>query len=120
MSLYQIFLHSHSLFWLLAVILFLLVVFFHRSAKAKPAKISHMILRLFYILLLITGIGMLLMNLNWATAVKGVLAIWLIYTMEMIGTRMGKGTLTGTFKISFWVQFIIALIVVLYFGFIVT
>ncbi|WP_147803531.1 DUF1516 family protein [Alkalicoccus halolimnae] len=120
MGIYQIFLHSHSLFWLLGVILFVLIAVFYRQGKAKPAKIMHMILRLFYILLLVTGIGMVIMNFYWATAVKGLLAFWLIYTMELIATRSGKGTLTGSTKKSFWIQFVIALVLVLVFGFGVT
>ncbi|SDN59970.1 DUF1516 family protein [Alkalicoccus daliensis] len=117
---YSVFLHSHSLFWLVAVILFVLITTFYRSGKAKPAKIMHMVLRLFYILLLITGVSMVIMNFYWATAVKGALAIWLIYTMELIATRMGKGTLTGAAKTNFWIQFALALLAVLVFGFVLT
>ncbi|NJP36781.1 YisL family protein [Bacillus luteus] len=117
---YDVFLHSHSLFWLVGVILFALITIFYNKGKAKPAKIMHMVLRLMYILLLITGVTMVIMNFYWATAVKGILAFWLIYTMEMIATRTGKGTLTGGFKTNMWIQFAIALVVVLVFGFVVT
>ncbi|CAM3825250.1 YisL family protein [Alkalicoccus chagannorensis] len=117
---YDMFLHSHSLFWLVSVVLFVLIAVFYRSGRAKPAKIMHMVLRVFYILLLITGIAMIIMNPYWATVVKGMLAFWLIFVMELIATRSGKGTLQGTQKTVFWIQFIVALVVVLIFGFVVT
>lgn len=80
----------------------------------------HMVLRLFYILLLITGIGMILMNFHLIALVKGLLAFWLIFTMELIATRTGKGTLAGSQKTIFWIQFVVAIIVVLYFGYFLT
>ncbi|TVP83248.1 MAG: DUF1516 family protein [Alkalicoccus sp.] len=120
MGIYDIFLHSHSLFFALALISFILVVVFHNKGKAKPAKILHMVLRLLYILLIVTGVAMIIMNPYWATVVKGLLAFWLIFTMEMIGTRTGKGTLTGSMKMSMWIQFALALVLVIVFGYGVT
>ncbi|UTR11218.1 DUF1516 family protein [Evansella sp. LMS18] len=109
--------HAHNLVWLLMLIVFFLTLFFVKSGKAKPAKITQMTLRLFYILVIVTG-GTLLVTYQfyWVAVIKGLLAIWLIYSMEMISTRSAKGTLAGTAKIAYWAQFGIALVIVLFLG----
>ncbi|SES04341.1 YisL family protein [Salisediminibacterium halotolerans] len=114
---YSLFLHSHSLFWLIAVVLFGLIAVFISNGKPKPAKIMQMSLRLMYVLLLVTGGIMLLMNFWWANAVKAILAVWLIFVMEMTSTKMSKGLLTAKQKPIWWGQFVIALAAVLYFGY---
>ncbi|QKS71825.1 YisL family protein [Paenalkalicoccus suaedae] len=116
---YAIFLHSHSLFWLLAVISFFVAMTLYNRGKQKPGKIVHMILRLLYLLLLGTGITMIIMNTWWGSIVKGILAFWLIFTMELLASRTAKGTLTPKTKQLFWIQFIIAVVVVIYFGYFV-
>ncbi|PRO64876.1 YisL family protein [Alkalicoccus urumqiensis] len=120
MGTYDIMVHSHSLFWLIAFITFTLSVVFSGKGKAKPAKIMHMILRLCYILLLITGISMIVMNFYWATFVKGLLAFWLIFMMELIAVRSSKGILEGRQKTTFWIGFAAAVTLVFIFGYGVT
>ncbi|MBB5174374.1 YisL family protein [Texcoconibacillus texcoconensis] len=117
---YAAILHSHALFWLLAVILFVVTVILIKKQKEKPAKIVQMTLRLMYVLTLATGGWLLLQYTTSNTILKGILAVWLIYVMEMITTRSKNGTLTGNLKSFYWIQFAIALIVVLYFGYVVT
>ena len=118
---YSTFLHSHALFWLVMLILFFLTIVFIKTGKAKAGKIMQMSLRLFYVFVLITGVALVIINgFHWTSIVKSILAIWLIYVMEFISTRSGKGTLVGTAKVAYWAQFIIALVLVLYFGYVVT
>ncbi|MBU9721887.1 MULTISPECIES: YisL family protein [Bacillaceae] len=115
---YNTFLHSHGLFWFLTILLFVLAVIFIGKGNAKIGKIMQMTLRLFYLLVGGTGIFMIIIKqFYWETLVKGLLAFWLIFTMELITNRMAKGTLDGKSKMVFWVQFGIALILTLYFGF---
>ncbi|MDQ0256526.1 putative membrane protein SirB2 [Evansella vedderi] len=120
-------LHTHALLWLLAIVLFFLIVIFLNKGKGKIAKILQMVLRLFYVLLLVTGVILIYINdfelrtgFHWESYVKGALAFWLIYVMEMISTRMSKGTLDNRGKLTYWVQFVVAFILVLFFGYVMT
>ncbi|UCZ52077.1 YisL family protein [Bacillus shivajii] len=116
---YFAFLHTHTLFWFITLILFALTVTFLRVGKAKLSKIMQMTLRLFYVLVLITGIVLIFIHMSLLAVIKGILAFWLIYVMEMITNRMAKGTLEGNSKWLFWIQFVVAVFVVLYFGYFV-
>ncbi|PYZ93606.1 hypothetical protein CR194_10615 [Salipaludibacillus keqinensis] len=116
---YETFIHSHALFWFITMVLFGLTVVFLKTGKRKPAKIIQMTLRVFYILLFVTGGGLIIMNLWWGTVVKGLLAFWLIYVMELISNRMSKNELTVRTSILFWIQFIVSFLAVLYFGYFV-
>ncbi|MDY0407859.1 DUF1516 family protein [Paracerasibacillus soli] len=92
--------HFHITAWVLAVILLIVVVVLHKQGKAKGAKITHMILRLAYLLILISG-GILLYkyftiegmkaSLRGEVVVKAIAGIWVIYAMEMIGVKTAKG-----------------------------
>ncbi|ADU31268.1 YisL family protein [Evansella cellulosilytica] len=114
-------LHSHALFWFVGIVVFFLTVIFINNGKAKASKILQMVLRLMYVLLLVTGIWLIVLNgFYWSAVVKGLLAIWLIFVMEFISNRMAKGSLSGKGKAIFWIQFIVAFVLVLYFGYVVT
>src|SRR5690625_2551945 len=103
---YAALLHSHVTSWGVALILFVIALVLLSSGKMKGLKIVHMILRLFFILILITGISLLFyINFPISFIIKGLLAIWLIYTMEMILGKGAKGMLDGRMKVSFGVQF---------------
>ena len=47
--------HSHITAWLLAFVLFFVVIGLNSRGKEKASKIVSMILRSFYILILLTG-----------------------------------------------------------------
>lgn len=120
-------LHAHGFLWILAILLFFLTIVFINSGKAKPAKIMQMTLRLLYVIFFITGVLLIYINdfqfyvgqFHWESYVKGALAFWLIYVMEMITSRMAKGTLNDRAKMIYWIQFALALVLVLYFGYVV-
>ncbi|SER93030.1 YisL family protein [Salipaludibacillus aurantiacus] len=114
---YDVFLHSHDLFWFITLILFALVLVFLKSGLIKPAKVLQMILRFLYILVFGTGLVLIAMNLWWGSIVKGVLAFWLIYVMEMISTRMSKKELTPWTSFILWIQFFVSFVAVIYFGY---
>lgn len=116
---YFAFLHSHTLFWFITLVLFVLTVSFIRGGKGKVSKVLQMTLRLFYVLVLITGGALVLIHMSLLAVIKGALAFWLIFVMEMITNRMAKGTLTGNSKRIFWIQFVVAVVLVLYFGYFV-
>ncbi|RLL45044.1 DUF1516 family protein [Oceanobacillus piezotolerans] len=112
--------HMHITSWVLGFILFIIAYMLIKQGKQKQAKIVHMILRLDYLFILYTG-GTLTANYivnaqmpMLAEAITKALAgIWLIAAMEIILVKINKGKSAK----SGWIQFIIALILVLILGF---
>jgi len=113
---YPAFLHSHVSSWAITIVLFFISYLLLKKGNEKGQKITHMILRLFFVLTVITGAG-LIYSLGFYTnaLIKGALALWLIFLMEFILVRTKKGTIKG----HFWIQFVIALVLVFYFGYFV-
>lgn len=110
--------HTHVGGWSLAIVLLLLAVIFMKSGKSKVAKILQMILRLMYVIIIISG-GYLYSlyfqgggNLGEVT-VKALAGLWVIFSMEMILVKMGKDKPT----LSYWVQLIVALAIAFVLGF---
>jgi len=105
-------LHTHSAAWLIMVILFILSIAF------KKQKVTPMILRLFYLIILGTGIGMLI-NLSFPLTyvLKGILAVVLIGLMEMILGRTKRGEGSKMPVPAFWVIWVVLLIVIVLTGF---
>ncbi|AZB42291.1 DUF1516 family protein [Bacillus sp. FJAT-42376] len=106
--------HMHITSWLLGLILFFAAYFLHTSGNAKASKIVHMILRVFYILIIVSGVVVMLgvSNLNAEYIIKGLGGLWLVASMEMILVRLKKGKPVR----AFWIQFFIALVIVLLLG----
>jgi len=106
--------HAHITTWVVALILFAVTVSLQRQNSPK-AKMVQMVLRLFYLLIIGTGVLLLLSiaSIPVLYIVKAIVGIWVIGTMEMIVVRTKKGKSTN----MFWVQFVIALLLVLYLGF---
>ena len=107
--------HAHITSWAIALILFFIAVYMQKGRKTKPLRIVQMVLRLFYLLILGTGLAMLfsIYTISIGYILKAVLGLWVIAMMEMILIRGGKEKATK----SFWVQFLIAFLIVLYLGF---
>ncbi|WP_416151208.1 YisL family protein [Salipaludibacillus sp. HK11] len=108
--------HPHIFTWVVAVILFIVAVVLFKNGMAKQMKIVHMVLRLFYILIIITG-GILFFEFasidHMMYGLKTVLGIVLIGFSEMVLVRMTKGKSTKGVLIGLVVSFI----VILYLGF---
>ena len=112
--------HLHITSWVLALVLFGLAYMFYRQDKEKAGKITQMILRLDYLLILYSG-GSLLgfyfegdnSFLLVGAIVKALLGLWAIAAMEMILIKLNKGK-----PVSGWlVQLAVAFVLVLGFGF---
>lgn len=104
----NIFYQSHAGSWLLLVILFILSFIFQNQ------KVTVMLQRLFYLIMLISGIGMLsLLGFPLMYIVKGILAIVLIGIMEIITARRRRKEPTA----PLWIVFVIALIVIVLMGY---
>lgn len=107
--------HAHITAWVLALILFFVALSLHKSGKEKGAKIVQMILRVLYILILVTGLMLLfgITNITLLYALKSLVGLWVIAILEMILIRAKKQENAR----GLWIQFIIALVLVLYLGF---
>jgi hypothetical protein len=115
---YVALLHAHVSSWSLGLLLFIAAVLLLWAGKAKGLKITHMILRLFYILILVTGVGLLFtVQFPLTHILKGIFAFWLIYVMEMILVRGAKGKLTPSMKKSFTFQWIVAVVLIFLLGY---
>lgn len=106
--------HAHITTWLLALILFFIAIGLHKAGKSRGLKVVQMILRLFYLLIIATGVGMLfglgtITSMYWIKAILGVLVIGFF---EMVLTFTIKGKPTG----AVWALFAVAFIVVVYLG----
>ncbi|GAE37335.1 DUF1516 family protein [Halalkalibacter akibai] len=107
---------AHKDSWYVLLILFFVAYFLLKANKHKAAKILHMIVRLFYVIMIFSGvIRLTVWNFEITYVVKGILAIVLIYAMEMILVRTKKGTI-GTKAPMYWGLFVISLVVVLLLG----
>jgi|APAga8741243855_1050100.scaffolds.fasta_scaffold12157_2 hypothetical protein len=106
--------HGHITAWLLALILFIVALFLHKGGKEKGAKIVHMILRVLYLLIIATGVGLLfsVFKIDVWYVLKAVVGLWVIGLFEMILSRVANKRRTSVF----WIQFVIAWVLVLYLG----
>lgn len=105
---YNIFYQSHAGSWAILVIFFVLSYFFQKQ------KWLPMILRLFYVIMLVSGISMLvLMKFPLVYIVKGILAIGLIGVMEMLLVKKRKEEP----HTLLWVLYSVFLLAVLILGF---
>jgi hypothetical protein len=106
--------HGHITAWLLALILFVVALFLHKGGKEKGAKIVKMILRVLYLIIIATGVGLLfsVYKIDVWYILKAVVGLWVIGLFEMILSRVANNRRTSVF----WIQFVIAWLLVLYLG----
>lgn len=75
-----------------------------------------MILRLFLVITLLTGIGLVVSFHFWGPAlIKGALGIILLFLLETIVTKTRDHDRTGIW----WVAFVIDIVLVFYYGYVV-
>ncbi|TKD71952.1 DUF1516 family protein [Pseudalkalibacillus hwajinpoensis] len=107
-------LHAHYTAWGLTLILFMSSYFLMRAGKGKGQTITHMVLRIFYILTVASGMFLVVGYNFWGPSlVKAVVALWLIFSMEMILVRGVKGKTIW----AFWLQFLFAFMLVFFYGY---
>ncbi|WP_409274359.1 YisL family protein [Neobacillus sp. SCS-31] len=107
--------HAHITSWVLGAILFFVALSMYKSGNQKGAKITHMILRVFYLLILATGFMMLfsLSKISLLYVLKAAVGLWIIAIMEFLLMKTGKREPRKVL----WIQLIIAFILVLLLGF---
>lgn len=107
--------HFHIFTWVVGIILFLVAAVMASGTKGR--KITHMIARLFYLLILFSGILLFMKSFDFGQGmlygIKFIFGFGVIAFMEMVLVRGDKGKKTSTFAILFFVF----LIITMYLGF---
>ncbi|WML45788.1 YisL family protein [Neobacillus sp. PS3-40] len=104
--------HTHITTIVLTIILFLIAVTMQK--KGKNIKVLQMVLRVMYLLIIVTG-GMLFLSvytISFLYILKALLGLVMIGLFEMI-VSVGK---KGKSNLGLWVLFGVALIALLYLG----
>jgi len=107
--------HAHITSWAVAIILFVIAAtILNKAGKEKSQKIVKMILRLFYLFILATGLLLLFggVESDGEYIGKAILGVLTIGFMEMILARSSKRKSTGLF----WGLFIVVLILTIGLG----
>jgi|SRR5690625_1930570 len=110
--------HLHVTAWALGVILLIVSYVLYKKGN-KAGKILHMVLRLDYLLILYTGGDLFAEYAKEGfpflgeLIVKGIAGLWVIVAMEMILVKTSKSKPVK----SYWIQFVIALLIAVVLGF---
>lgn len=110
--------HLHVGAWIVSIVLLLVVVFLYKQNNERVAKILSMILRLVYIVILITGIQLLWNYFSGSdqlviALVKSFAGLWLIGAMEIVIAKTSRNERAQ----SGWIQVVIAFALTLVLGF---
>ncbi|MFC9541730.1 YisL family protein [Lysinibacillus sp. NPDC056959] len=104
--------HLHITTWVVAIVIFLIA-----ALMGKQSKGLHMTLRLFYILIIITGGALFIKGMDYGMGMlygfKFIGGILVIGMMEMVLVRQKKNKPTG----MFWILFAVFLLITLFLGF---
>ena len=105
----------HVFTWVVGLILFLVAAVMPIESKGR--KITHMIARLFYVLILFSGILLFMKSMDFDQAalygVKFLLGFFTIGMMEMVLVRSQKGKKVSTL----WILFFVFLFATMFLGF---
>ncbi|REB11190.1 DUF1516 family protein [Sporosarcina sp. BI001-red] len=106
--------HLHIFSWVVGIILFVIAT--GQPLDSKGRKVLKMVLRVFYILIIVTGVALFIKLMSGDAALYGVKFIFGILTigmMEMVLARQAKNKPTQLF----WILFIISVLVTVGLGF---
>lgn len=106
--------HLHITTWVIALVVFLVAALMHPESKGR--KILHMVLRLFYILIIITGLTLFVAHSSFDPMEYGLKFLFGILTigmMEMVLVRSKKQKPVTLF----WVLFAVFLFATMFYGF---
>jgi len=106
-ELYDILIAAHQGSWALLIIAFLITFTLYRTRKITGGTVVKMILRLFYLVMIISGAGLLALNgFPVYYLIKTIIALVVIGFMEMALEQAKQGK-------KKWTGFIAALVLVL-------
>jgi len=107
--------HLHISTWAIGIILFVVAASLKKGSKGQ--KIVHMVLRLFYVFIILTGVALFMegmdSNQGMLYGFKFLGGILIIGMMEMILTRMKKQKPTT----MFWILLLVFLFITMFLGF---
>lgn len=107
--------HFHLFSWIVGVLLFLVAAVMANGTKGQ--KITHMIARLFYVLILLSGILLFMKGMDYGQGalygIKFLFGFLTVGLMEMVLVRSNKGKNVSTL----WILFFVALFVTMFLGF---
>ncbi len=107
-------LHAHITSWVLALILFIIAISLTKKGNVQGSKTVKMILRVFYLFIIITGFQMLLsINVSAGYVLKAVLGIVVIGFFEMVLSKTAKREAAGLF----WGLLVVSFVIVVYVGY---
>lgn len=97
--------YTHIDTWGITLLVFFISFFLATKDKLKAQKITHMILRLLFVVMFVTGFGLVIFyKFALITIIKMLFALWLIASMEMILVKARKNEPAA----AVWVQFVFA------------
>ncbi|MGK7378640.1 YisL family protein [Planococcus sp. 1R117A] len=106
--------HLHIATWVIAIVLFLVAAFMNPASKGR--KIVHMVSRLFYILILISGLALFIAYSSSDAMMYGLKFLFGLLTigmMEMVLVRSKKQKPVT----MFWALFAVFLFITMFLGF---
>jgi len=107
--------HLHITSWVVGIILFFVAVLLVNGSKGQ--KITQMVLRLFYVFIILTGVALFITGMDFDMGMlygfKLLGGIVIIGMMEMILARMKKQKPTT----MFWVLLFVFLFITMFLGF---
>lgn len=107
--------HLHITTWVIGIILFFVAVTLKNGSKGQ--KITHMVLRLIYVFILLTGVALFMAGMDFDMGMlygfKLIAGVLIIGMMEMILVRMKKHKATT----MFWVLLFVFLFITMFLGF---
>lgn len=107
--------HLHITTWVIGIILFFVAVTMTNGSKGQ--KITHMVLRLFYVFIILTGVALFMDGMDFDMGMlygfKLIGGVLVIGMMEMILVRMKKQKATT----MFWVLLFVFLFITMFLGF---
>lgn len=106
--------HLHITTWVIAIVLFLAAAFMNPESKGR--KIVHMILRLFYILVIITGLALFIAHSSFDAMEYGLKFLFGILTIGMMEMVLVRGK-KGKSVTMFWILFAVFLLATMFYGF---
>lgn len=106
--------HLHITTWVVGIVLFLVAAFMHRDSKGR--KIVHMITRLLYVLIIITGLTLFIENSSYDAMLYGLKFLFGLLTIGMMEMVLVRGKKQKPVTL-FWALFAVFLLVTLFLGF---
>lgn len=106
--------HLHITMWVVGIVLFLVAAFMHRDRKGR--KIVHMITRLIYVLIIITGLTLFIEHSSYDAMLYGLKFLFGLLTIGMMEMVLVRGKKQKPVTL-FWALFAVFLLVTLFLGF---